>query len=104
MDFWEFLARSEWPIVVAGALYVFREPIKKKLESVTKVTVPGASAEFLHQVNEQTKLVREALPHIKDASTAKALETANTAVSSTLGTLRVTEAPDRASFTVETTR
>jgi hypothetical protein len=49
MDFWEFLARSEWPVVVAGGLYAFREPIKRKLESAVKASGFGMSVEFPEQ-------------------------------------------------------
>ena len=61
MDFWEFLARSEWPVVVAGGLYAFREPIKRKLESAVKASGFGMSVEF----PEQQRLAHQAEDELK---------------------------------------
>ena len=53
MDFWDFVVRSEWPIVVAGGLWAFREQIKRKLESTTEASGLGMSSKL--QRNRLTK-------------------------------------------------
>jgi hypothetical protein len=110
MDFWEFLVRSEWPVVVAGGLFVFREPIKQKLESTVKASGLGVSLEFaaeklasVRQAQDDLKKEVQTLkedaakvdnPHL--AATAAKIEAAleksaaaNNAVSSTLSEIRV---------------
>lgn len=48
MDVLEFLARSEWPIVVGGALWLLRKPISAMIGRVnlTKIDAWGFKAEF----------------------------------------------------------
>jgi hypothetical protein len=47
-DIFDFIARSEWPIVVAGALLLFRRPLRELIGRVnlTKIDVWGFKAEF----------------------------------------------------------
>jgi hypothetical protein len=107
MTFWEFVVRSEWPIVVGGALFVFREPIKQLLESVTKLKVsgPGFHGELEAAVRKQARLgdavVDQVLPLISDPGvrdTLKKFEAANNEVRSIVSAkLSVTESPDNSS-------
>ena len=123
MDFWEFLARSEWPVVVAGGLYLFREPIKRALERAEKVSSPFVTLELARQAKGELEIQAQAVKEVEiQAQTIKAeatmtgnaelvakaekieaavekVATANNAVSSTLsGILRVTDAQDIANF------
>jgi len=59
MDFWEFLARSEWPLVVGGALLVFREAIRRKLDSTVKASGLGVSLEFSEAIAKAEALVAD---------------------------------------------
>lgn len=57
MDFWEFLTRSEWPALAGAVVFIFREPIKKKLMSATEASIWGVSAKFKDDINEASILV-----------------------------------------------
>jgi hypothetical protein len=48
VDILEFLARSEWPLIVGGAILLFRRPIQELIArtNVTKVDAWGLKAEF----------------------------------------------------------
>jgi hypothetical protein len=48
VDILEFLAHSEWPIVVGGALWLFHKPLRKMAERVnlTRIDAWGIKAEF----------------------------------------------------------
>jgi hypothetical protein len=48
VDFWEFVARSEWPAIVGAGLWLFRRDIKEMIGRVnlTKVDAWGLKAEF----------------------------------------------------------
>jgi hypothetical protein len=35
VDVLEFLSRSEWPLVVAGTLWIVRRPLRAALERIT---------------------------------------------------------------------
>jgi hypothetical protein len=59
MDLWEFLARSEWPVVVAGTLFVFRVPIERKLASTVKASGLGVSFEFGEAIAKAEALVAD---------------------------------------------
>ncbi len=90
MDVWEFLARSEWPAVVAGGLFVFREPIKRKLESTVKASGLGMSLEFAAEKGRQAEDDLEKLkadnPQLAEklGPVLEKVTTANNAVSSAL--------------------
>jgi hypothetical protein len=65
IDFWDFVVRSEWPVVVAGGLWAFREQIKRKLESTTEASGLGMSLKFAeksaHQAEDELKKEVQAL-------------------------------------------
>jgi hypothetical protein len=58
MDFWEFVARSEWPIVVGGAIWLLRRPLQDMLSRVTptKVDAFGLKAEFERTLDKVEQL------------------------------------------------
>jgi hypothetical protein len=64
MDFFEFVQKSEWPVLVGGVIWYFREPIKQLLTELrlTKFAPWGLSAEFerrLDKVEDLTETTRE---------------------------------------------
>lgn len=58
MDVWEFLARSEWPALLAFGVWYFREPIKGMAKDVVvrKVDVLGVKAEFDRKLDKAEAL------------------------------------------------
>lgn len=68
MDFLEFIARSEWPLVVGGTAWLLRQPLKDMIAriNITKIDAWGLKAEFekgLAKVELLTKPTSEtALP------------------------------------------
>jgi hypothetical protein len=59
VDLFELIARSEWPVVVGGALFLFRRPIRELFGRInlTKIDAWGLKAEFekgLDKVEELT--------------------------------------------------
>jgi hypothetical protein len=58
VDIIELIARSEWPIVVGGALFLLRHPIKGLLTriSLTKIDAWGLKAEFEQGLDEVDEL------------------------------------------------
>jgi hypothetical protein len=58
MDFWEFLARSEWPIVIGGTIWLLRRSFQDMLSRVTptKVDAFGFKAEFERTLDKVEQL------------------------------------------------
>jgi hypothetical protein len=54
VDILEFLAKSEWPLVVGGALWLLRRPISEMIDRLdpTKVDVLGFKAEFARRLEK----------------------------------------------------
>jgi hypothetical protein len=64
MDILEFLQKSEWPVLVGGVIWYFREPIKRLLTELrlTKFAAWGLTAEFekrLDKVEDLTETTRK---------------------------------------------
>jgi hypothetical protein len=64
MDILEFLQKSEWPLLVGGALWYFRHPLTRLLNEIrlTKFAAWGLSAEFekrLDKVEDLTETTRQ---------------------------------------------
>jgi hypothetical protein len=81
LDIVELIARSEWPIIVGGALLVFRRPIKELIARVnlTKIDAWGLKAEFergldkveeLAPTKEEAKL-EEITTHFRENTAAR---------------------------------
>jgi hypothetical protein len=77
VDFWEFAARSEWPIVVGGTILLLRRPLAAMFERVTptKVDAWGLKAEFEHKLNEIEQIT--ASKEAKDQIPAIAMDEAS---------------------------
>lgn len=58
MDFWEFVVRSEWPIVVGGAIWLLRRSLRDMFNRVnpTKVDAFGFTAEFERKLDKVEQL------------------------------------------------
>lgn len=64
MDVWEFVQRSEWPVLIGGVLWYFRKPLTRVIDHLrpTKVSGFGLSAEFaIKEAEELTEETRAAL-------------------------------------------
>lgn len=59
MDVLDLIARSEWPLVVGGALLIFRKPIYELLTriNITKIDAWGFKAEFEKELNKVDTLL-----------------------------------------------
>jgi hypothetical protein len=61
VDFWEFLAHSEWPIVVGGGIWLLRAPLAAMMSRInpTKVDAWGFKAEFEKSLDKVESLTTQ---------------------------------------------
>jgi hypothetical protein len=62
VDFWEFVARSEWPIVVGGTIWLLRRSFQEMLGRInpTKLDAFGFKAEFERTLDKVEQLTAPA--------------------------------------------
>ena len=85
MDFWDFVAHSEWPAVVGGSLYAFRHELRHVLKNVhlSKVKAAGVEADFEQGIENADRLSKNLSADLGATSEMRA-------------TLNVVRAPDEA--------
>jgi hypothetical protein len=59
MDFWDFLTKTEWAIIVAGALWILRAPILTMAQRIDlrKLSIAGFDLEFDKRISKAEALV-----------------------------------------------
>jgi len=76
VDIYELIARSEWPVVVGGAILFFRRPIRELIARInlTKIDAWGLKAEFEKGLDKIDSLTppKEEKPKLKIAMDEKA--------------------------------
>ncbi len=84
MDFWEFLARSEWPVVVGGTIVMFRRQIRRLLNHVhsKKVNVMGNEVELEPDRTKAQRLSGDLTSSSEMTASLTAIEAPNTFVTS----------------------
>jgi hypothetical protein len=70
VDILELIARSEWPIVVGGAVFLFRRPLVALMSRInlTKIDAWGLTAEFEKGLEKVEKLTPPSMEELKQIS------------------------------------